>query len=186
MPTTNDTSPHPDYRALVLVIVGLCLVLPNLTRNLISPSPAAEPSKRPPLVWLETDSAEGDGLYWLANQAEGQQAAALALGLTSSPGATLPPQPDAFLPSYRLQANRHPQAIAAPDDITPLFFQPIPINRATEDTLMVIPGIGKRLATAIIDFRRRTGGITDRQALEEVPGIGAKKGAIISQYVRYD
>jgi len=169
----------------VLVIVGLCLVLPNLARNLTSPSPSAGPTKPPPLVWLETNLAQGDGLYWLANQPEGQSAIALALTLPSS-HQTLPMAADTFLPSYRLLPNSPPQAIAPPALAAPLFFQPIPINQATTEVLMVIPGIGKGLASAIIDYRRRMGGIPDRRALEQVEGIGKKKGAIISQYVRFD
>lgn len=53
--------------------------------------------------------------------------------------------------------------------------QLIDINTATSDALMSLPGIGPKLAQAIIDYREAHGPFQSLDALLRVKGIGAKR-----------
>jgi competence protein ComEA len=175
-----------DGRMIVLVLLGLCICFPHLYGALLSPSESRAPSKKQSrIVWFETARAQGSGLYWLDASPETWPVISAALGLHSSVE-SLPLGVDVFLPAYRLHENGRLQAISSPAQAAPIFFQPIPINQASIETLMVIPGIGQRLAASIINYRDRVGGIADRAALFEIEGIGEKKAATIAEYVRFD
>ncbi len=173
---------------LVLLLVGFCLALPALF-DLVQPASGPERPEegRPRLVWLETPSGgEDSGLYRLDQQTRGWPQLFAALDLPLPPTA-LPPWREEIPPlAYRLPAASAPQSIAAPARLAPLFFQPIPINQADAELLMTIPGIGPRLAEAIISHRLRTGAIKDRAALMAVDGIGKKKAAVIALHVRFE
>jgi len=62
-----------------------------------------------------------------------------------------------------------------PAKLAPLFFKPIPINKADEELLITIPGIGPVLARRIIEFRKLHGRISAIEELDEVKGIGPAK-----------
>lgn len=62
----------------------------------------------------------------------------------------------------------------------------IRINACTKEELEAIPGIGESLAQAIIDYRTARGAFSSLTELEEIPGIGAKKRAIIAAWVTLD
>ncbi len=177
---------QPDCRIIVLVLIGLCICLPHLYDAMRSaPEPRQPEEGQPRLVWLETTAVHGNGLYWLEDQARSWPPLFTALGRPSPPAPLLPLS--AEIPSaYRLPAVGPPQTIPLPAQLAPIFFQPLPINQASAETLMTIPGIGQRLAEAIIAYRAKTGGIKDRAALMAIDGIGAKKAAIIADHVRFD
>ncbi|MEW6218065.1 MAG: helix-hairpin-helix domain-containing protein [Thermodesulfobacteriota bacterium] len=60
-----------------------------------------------------------------------------------------------------------------PARLLPLFFQPIPLNRADVPALVAIPGIGPQLAARIVARRQARGGRFDSlDQLLEVDGIG--------------
>jgi DNA uptake protein ComE-like DNA-binding protein len=71
-----------------------------------------------------------------------------------------------------------------PADIAPLFFQPIPINSASPNLLVTIPGIGPHLAKAIHDYIAQNGPLTRVSDLKHVKGIGEKKSIHIARYAR--
>ena len=178
---------HQDKRVLVLLLVGLCIGLPHLF-DLLAPSPDPhQPREAPaPLVWLETAAGgAGNGLYQLDEQTRDWPRLLAALG-RSLPPAALPPLHDGLPSAYRLPAAGPPQSIPLPARLAPLFFQPIPINQANAEVLMTIPGIGPRLAAAIIAHRLSTGVIKDRATLMAVDGIGEKKAAVIAAHVRFE
>ncbi|HAE38333.1 MAG TPA: hypothetical protein DCG57_06810 [Candidatus Riflebacteria bacterium] len=48
------------------------------------------------------------------------------------------------------------------------------LNFATVDDIKVLPGVGKKLAEKIVDFRNRNGGFFSVEDLKEVPGLSEK------------
>lgn len=186
LPMNTTENLQEDRRMVVLVLLGLCLCLPHLYDKLgRGPESYVQPKNQLRMAWLETTAAaQGSGLYWLdATSKTWQAMAALEL---HSPTEALPISRGVFLPAYRLQADGELQPIPPPAQVAPIFFQPIPISQATVETLMVIPGIGRRLATSIIDYRDRVGGLVDQASLRAIEGIGEKKAATIAGYVRFD
>jgi competence ComEA-like helix-hairpin-helix protein len=53
--------------------------------------------------------------------------------------------------------------------------QPVDINRATEDELRTLPGVGGVLAQRIVEARERDGPFTSLEDLRRVRGLGASK-----------
>ena len=60
-------------------------------------------------------------------------------------------------------------------DLSPLFFQPLPINFASVELLQTINGIGPKMAEEIVKVRGQKGFFTSASALRDVPGIGPKR-----------
>lgn len=120
------------------------------------------------MVWLSQTDTLPQGLYWLDD----------CVGPTAV--STSPPacQHDKAVPVPKLEQ--------LPPQVAPILFQPIPINRADRDTIMIIPGIGPQLAGAILSYRDRVGRIDSKEALLEVEGVGAKKAGLIEGYVSFD
>jgi len=175
-----------DRRMIVLVLIGLCVSLPHLYTTLGGvPECGDKPQDQPRIVWLETAAAQGSGLYRLDTSPRTWPAMTADLGFQFS-AESLPTGVDVPLPAYRLQADGQLQAISPPAQADPIFFQPISINQASIETLMVIPGIGRRLAALIIDYRYRKGGIGNRSSLLEIEGVGEKKAEVIAGYVRFE
>ncbi len=69
-------------------------------------------------------------------------------------------------------------------DVSPLFFQPIPINSASPELLATIPGIGPRLAHQIRTYVVKNGGMKEISDLQKIKGIGTTKSKIIAEHVR--
>ncbi len=63
---------------------------------------------------------------------------------------------------------------------------PIGINNATPYELTLIPGIGKKTAQAIVEFRRMSGRIINIGDLLKIYGIGEKKLSRIKKYLYID
>lgn len=59
----------------------------------------------------------------------------------------------------------------------------IDINSAELGELVLLPGVGRKLALAIIDRRQAAGRFKSIDELIEVPGIGAKKLAALKPYL---
>ena len=64
--------------------------------------------------------------------------------------------------------------------------QPLSINAADATALALLPGIGPRLAEAIVQERRRLGAIAGPEALERVPGIGPATVQRLRHLVRFE
>lgn len=57
------------------------------------------------------------------------------------------------------------------------------INTATAQQLTVLPGVGEKLATRIVDYRQKSGGFKSVAELMNVQGIGEKNLAKIQAYL---
>lgn len=69
-----------------------------------------------------------------------------------------------------------------PPRLCPLFFAPIPLNRADRELLETIPGIGPVLAGKIIEKRKELGEFTCSEDLLQVRGVGKKKAALLARH----
>ncbi|MCX5864873.1 MAG: helix-hairpin-helix domain-containing protein [Deltaproteobacteria bacterium] len=162
--TSSDTG-KKDLRPLVLILFALCILSVTAIRNgwLSSFSkPVSAPQK---LAWC--DGSVATGLYRVPADA-------------AYPDAEEHPQAEAA-PGQENKASRRP-----PAKLAPLFFKPIPINKADEELLITIKGIGPVLAKRIIEFRGQHGRITAIEELDEVKGIGPAKLKILKTYLVVD
>ena len=57
------------------------------------------------------------------------------------------------------------------------------LNRASEEALCRLPGIGEALASAIVEARQSRGGFTRTEELLQVPGISPAVYAAIADYL---
>jgi len=69
-----------------------------------------------------------------------------------------------------------------PPRLCPLFFAPIPLNRADGELLQTISGIGPVLAGQILEKRKELGEFTCSEDLLQVRGVGKKKAALLVQH----
>jgi competence protein ComEA len=65
-------------------------------------------------------------------------------------------------------------------------YRRLDINVATEDELVILPGIGPKKARSIVDWRDRNGPFTNVNELTSVHGIGPKTLEGLRQYVCAD
>ena len=90
----------------------------------------------------------------------------------------VPPQPTVDeLPLAQPARRATPPGSAsrpAPSKSTPAL-QPVDINRATEDELRTLPGIGGVLASRIVEARERDGPFASLDDLRRVKGLGRSK-----------
>ena len=59
----------------------------------------------------------------------------------------------------------------------------VDVNKATVAQLESVPGIGPRMALAIVDLRAKKGSFADLDELLEIRGIGEKSLAALSAYL---
>lgn len=64
-----------------------------------------------------------------------------------------------------------------------LFGAKLDLNRASAVDLARVPGIGRRLARAIIDERARRGGFRSLDEVDAVRGVGPAKLRLLARYV---
>ena len=60
---------------------------------------------------------------------------------------------------------------------------PVNINTATQDELETLPSIGPKLASNIVDYRKRHGNFRSKEEITKVKGIGTKKFQLISDSI---
>ncbi len=63
------------------------------------------------------------------------------------------------------------------------FFLPISLATASVEDLVLVPGIGERMAEAIVDYRHVRGRIVALEELLQIRGIGEKKLKAIAPYL---
>jgi len=64
-----------------------------------------------------------------------------------------------------------------------LLFQPMDINRISEELLQTVPGIGRELAARIIRRRTEVGGFSEMKELRRIDGIGGGKLRRLRRYL---
>lgn len=57
----------------------------------------------------------------------------------------------------------------------PLFFHPIPVNKAQKEMLMTVKGVGPTMADNIIQYRQQHGPFDNIADLQKVKGIGKSR-----------
>ena len=92
-------------------------------------------------------------------------------------------------PQVRSMAVQQEETLTGGDadrDRAPLELLPgevLDVNRATAEELQKLPGIGEKLARAIVSFREQNGPFQTVEDLLQVPGIGEKRLAAIRDLV---
>jgi competence protein ComEA len=61
--------------------------------------------------------------------------------------------------------------------------QPLDLNRAALGDLLLLPGVGPKLAARILEERTRRAGFSDVEQLSAVKGVGPKKLALLKKLV---
>jgi competence protein ComEA len=64
--------------------------------------------------------------------------------------------------------------------------QKLVLNRATAEELALVPGVGPRLARALVEERERQGGFSDWDQVEAVRGVGPVKLQALMQAAELD
>ncbi|MBN1914080.1 MAG: helix-hairpin-helix domain-containing protein [Candidatus Omnitrophica bacterium] len=59
----------------------------------------------------------------------------------------------------------------------------IDINAAEEDVLVILPGIGEKLARRIVDYRKERGQIEDIEELAAVKGLSPARVERLKEYI---
>ena len=62
----------------------------------------------------------------------------------------------------------------------------VPVNRAGEAVLQIVPGIGPELARRIVAERHRSGKFDDAEQLTQVRGIGPVRSRQFREYLFFD
>jgi competence ComEA-like helix-hairpin-helix protein len=176
--TSAEKSPQKDSADHILAFIVLALLILAVT-VLFNPKSfwmenisQVSPDSTEKYVWLSGSSGMEEGLY-LFTPEELQTDFPEINALLAEDGA----QGE----NPVVQAIHYDTASARPELLPPqvanVFLQPIPINRADENILASLPGIGPVLAERIVQRRNQHGPFQAKEELLEVNGIGPKKYA---------
>lgn len=186
-PAAHARASAEDRRAWVLFLFALVLLAVSAARNLsfFSSAPARQ------VAWLEGDLEAG--LYLLppgTTPAELHRRVGLQEPVGGLPPENLQDHAPIGLPagsplSIRLHSGENPKVSAAlPPRQAPLFFLPMDLNRADEEALVTIPGIGPTLAKRIVALRQEQGNFRSVEELRKVSGIGSSKINTMQNFVK--
>jgi len=171
--------PSVDRRPLLIVLVGLALygaVLLELTGPAFH-QPLSRSDIEASLIWLTGDEIQA-GFYEVPVGLDVQS-------LYENLGLSLPPDATDFArngPALQVASGRTPELAELPAGIYPLLNLPTPLNRADQEALLAISGIGPVLAERILAERAKRGGRFESvDELGKVPGIGPAKLAKLKE-----
>ena len=102
---------------------------------------------------------------WLHNQPQGEGLYRLPVAMVTGRGKSAP---------------------LLPNQVRPLFFQSVSVNRADQQLLSILPGIGPTLAARIVNQRIRQGKFKSPRDLLAVKGIGTGKLKKIRNLLVFD
>ena len=75
---------------------------------------------------------------------------------------------------------------ASPEKTISILKGKININTATDKELQLLPGIGKKTATNIIEYRTQNGNYTEVKSLLKVKGVGKKTLEKITGFIIFE
>jgi Helix-hairpin-helix motif len=140
--------------------------------------PLTDRSLAKKFVWLSGSSDLAEGLYQFSPEQPQNRIAEIYFLLSGKSGQnTLSP-----ISAIDLGGDT-PEKTVLPPRVANIFFQPIPINRAGENILTSLPGIGPALAERIIQRRALHGPFRSKEELMLVKGIGPKKYAGLTEHI---
>lgn len=70
-------------------------------------------------------------------------------------------------------------------DSSVFHFAPVPINRASEELLQTINGVGPKLSQTIVEYREQIGPFTNRESIKTLPGVGEKRAHFLATQFTY-
>jgi DNA uptake protein ComE-like DNA-binding protein len=82
--------------------------------------------------------------------------------------------------------NSSLSCIETPPEAARFLGLPLPINRADQQALTALPGIGPKLSANILKYRAKQGNITGPDDLLKVKGIGPKRLARLTPLVCFE
>ena len=97
--------------------------------------------------------------------------------------------PDGKVHPITVERGKESVDLGPVDWTSPLVAQQLPaknLNEATLPDLLLLPGIGPSLATAILDYRMQEGKFESVEELDHVPGIGPRKLETLSRHFFVD
>jgi len=187
----NNVSPRTTILAslivVIIIVAGAALLLltrPEPVEITINPpiptqTPAPTETPSPILVYVTGAVNQPETTVMIPYDSRVSDAIEAAGGTTD----------DADLTLVNMAAILHdgdqvhvPSVAEAEEDATSAEVEALPtrpggevvyINRATEEELQTLPGIGAVTAANIIDYREANGAFTSLEDLDNVPGIGA-------------
>jgi competence protein ComEA len=133
--------------------------------------------RRPDFVVEVAGAVARPGVYSFVHEADWAEAIRSAGGLTETAAV-----PEGVLRSVPVNGSLlfigSGPASAAVTPMDPhkrfLYFVPFAVNQASAEELVLVPGIGKTTAQAIVSYRERHGGFSRLESLLAVPGIGRR------------
>ena len=180
----RSTSPAPLQGLLVIALAGiLCAVAGSILRrspSYLAPGRSIFPRDAPIRYSRTVSAGERSSLAthypWSTSRngpAGGPISPALSTGsrFRADCAVTLHEKP----PSVTLEK--------IPGELLLIAGRPIDLNRADYRDLQAVPGIGRRLAMAIIRYREDRGSFSSLDELARIPGLGPKKLTSFGPYL---
>lgn len=162
-----------DYRPLVLLFWALLIAFLRLIG--FFPYSHKEklqtPAENHYFAWIQSATVLDDGLYRFRSAVEMEQFCQqndfCSLSLTN--------QPAFDVMAFSSAKHEIKETTKLSPMVAPFFFLPVSVNDASADVLGTLPGIGKKLAERIIEYRQDFGLFQRIDDLLVVKGIGEKK-----------
>lgn len=169
------------FLALAVIILSVDVIFSHhlFSRRNIAPPTEITAEK---YIWLKGYPGMAEGVYLFTKQQLDKDFPELGkfLAQEASPGA------NPIVQAVNFTAAADLQLMPMPPQVANIFLQPIPINRADEDILTSLPGIGPVLAARIVQRREQYGPFNTKEELLQVAGIGPKKFAALIDHVTLD
>ena len=148
----------------------------------VTPAPSVTPA--PITVYVTGAVAEPNQLIVLPAGSRVQDAIEAAGGLTSAAQLASVNLAGILRDGDQIHVAEQSESASIP---TPLpSTRALAINRATAEELTALPGIGPALAAQIVAYREANGPFADLEALDAVPGIGARTLETLAPLIVFD